>query len=873
MTKSKKIFVTILTVVMLMQCINFSANATVQDRTIIYVAQNGNDENVGTVDKPFATLEKARDTIREKKKNGTLGEKGAVVYVREGIYSRNTSFVLDEQDSGSMESPIVYRAFPGELVSFIGGASVPANMFDSVKDAEILDRIIEKEAKDKVLQVDLSKLGFHEIPEQRLIGTYSYSAREVMEYYGVKPVQQASEVFFEDKVLTLARYPKEGFMTSSEVIKPGAIPRDWESDRIGSDIYVEPEDRDPSDNFIISVDDNRVVNWSNANHALMFGYWRYDWADQTVPLGSVDVENKLITSGMPSYYSVLPGRRFYIYNLLEEVSIPGEYYIDIDTSIMYLYPPEGFGKNSRITISVLADPIFFLNNTSNISIKGFEFSVTRGNAVNITGGNDNEILDCVFSYTGDRAVIIEGGNNNGIRSCYLFDVNGGIGVSGGDRVTLLEGNNYAENNHLERFSRLRKTYNAAINVSGCGNRISHNLIHNGEHTAIVFGGNNHTIEYNEIFDVCKTADDMGAIYRGRDWTMRGNRIIFNYIHDIVSDAQMSHGIHGVYLDDCFSSAYIAGNVFENITAGSGVFIGGGRDNVVYNNITINSRRPLYIDNRGYGGFMQGNKSLYDSLESVPYKSDVWKESYPELYKILDDDPGLPMGNVYKNNLSVNSGKEAITEISRRYLTEKNNYDVQSDPGFVDMKNRIYLLDKNSEVFTAIDGFSNVPFTRMGSYSQRALERIKNATVLLVGSPTAYIKGKTGYIDNQNDDIVPVIVEGTAFVPLRFVSESLGANVEWDESDGIIIQLDDIFLRIKPSSSVIQKNGQDIEISESIFLLDNRAYIPLRTVAELLNKYVFWDNIGLIAISDTDTLFNPENDRNLIMYIYDRLNRF
>ena len=50
--------------------------------------------------------------------------------------------------------------------------------------------------------------------------------------------------------------------------------------------------------------------------------------------------------------------------------------------------------------------------------------------------------------------------------------------------------------------------------------------------AIVFGGNEHLIEFNEIHDVCHESNDAGAIYGGRDWTMRGTVIRYNYFHDI-----------------------------------------------------------------------------------------------------------------------------------------------------------------------------------------------------------------------------------------------------------------------------------------------------------------------------------------------------
>ena len=46
----------------------------VASATDFYIAPNGNDANPGNQAKPFATLEHARDAIRELKKSGPLQE-------------------------------------------------------------------------------------------------------------------------------------------------------------------------------------------------------------------------------------------------------------------------------------------------------------------------------------------------------------------------------------------------------------------------------------------------------------------------------------------------------------------------------------------------------------------------------------------------------------------------------------------------------------------------------------------------------------------------------------------------------------------------------------------------------------------------------
>jgi len=87
-----------------------------------HVAVNGNDANPGTKDKPFATLERARDAVRQFKgrKPGTSVE----VLVRAGTYELTRTFRLAAEDSGTEGAPVVYRAYPKEKALLIGGKRI-----------------------------------------------------------------------------------------------------------------------------------------------------------------------------------------------------------------------------------------------------------------------------------------------------------------------------------------------------------------------------------------------------------------------------------------------------------------------------------------------------------------------------------------------------------------------------------------------------------------------------------------------------------------------------------------------------------------------------------------------------------------------------
>lgn len=90
----------------------------------LHVAPNGAADAPGTVERPLADLEPARDVIRDWKKKGKLTPGGVTVWVHGGDYVRQQSFVLAAVDSGTSESPIIYRSWPGETPRLLGGKRV-----------------------------------------------------------------------------------------------------------------------------------------------------------------------------------------------------------------------------------------------------------------------------------------------------------------------------------------------------------------------------------------------------------------------------------------------------------------------------------------------------------------------------------------------------------------------------------------------------------------------------------------------------------------------------------------------------------------------------------------------------------------------------
>lgn len=147
------------------------------------------------------------------------------------------------------------------------------------------------------------------------------------------------------------------------------------------------------------------------------------------------------------------------------------------------------------------------------------------------------------------------------------------------------------------------------------------------------------------------------------------------------------------------------------------------------------------------------------------------------------------------------------------------------------------------------------------------DSINKATVMKVGSNTAFRRNYRVEIDSENRNVCPLFKNGKVLVPARFLSESLNARINYDadnEEVRIIYPTADITMKINDKSMVI--DGKTVIMEEPAQIIDGRTYVPLRNIAEALGKTVFWDKDGLIAISDNISL-DAKKNRKEIKAIY------
>jgi len=648
-----------------------------------YVASDGNDAwsgkfeavNAERHDGPFATLEGARDAIRALKKNGALPEGGVEVVVRGGVYSLDAPFELTAEDSGADGTPITYTAAKGEEVRLVGGKAVTD--FKAVSDSAVLNRLDEP-ARAQVLQADLKALGITDFGS---------------------PDGGGMELFFDDNPMTVARWPNEGFVKIVDIVeKDGHKIHGRAGSKTGKFVY----------------DGERPKRWVDEKDGWLHGYWFWDWSDQRQKIESIDTE-KSILSVVPPYhgYGYRKGQWYYAFNMLTELDAPGEWYVDRDAGILYFWPPASV-ESAKTLVSVIPT-LVRMKDVSYVTLRGMILEASRGTAVTIRDGERDTVAACTIRNTGRAAVSVSGGAHNTVLGCDMYGMGGGgISLSGGNRTTLDPAGHCAENNLIHDYGRWYRMYHSAIQLSGVGNRAAHNLIHNAPHMAIGFGGNDHLIEFNEIHSVCYESNDAGAMYAGRNWTMRGHVIRYNYLHHI--NGFEGRGCVGVYLDDMFASAAIESNVFYKVTRAA--FIGGGRDCRVVNNIFVDCKPALHVDARALGWahyhadewIKEGEEK--GTLSGIEYKKPPYSERYPEIVNILEDEPKAPKGNVIARNICWGGKWDGMEEKAKPYLKMKDNL-LDEDPLFVDAEKLDFRLKDDSPAFKL--GFKPIPIEKIGLY--------------------------------------------------------------------------------------------------------------------------------------------------------------
>ncbi|MDR0957150.1 MAG: right-handed parallel beta-helix repeat-containing protein [Candidatus Nomurabacteria bacterium] len=574
----KKIFLISAFIIALIPVASANSTNNSSEPINLYVAADGSEE--------FQTFEEVQAKIREikqqNKENNVENPRPITVNFRGGEYFLDSQIKLDNQDSGYENAPITYQAVKNEKVTFIGGQKIGKNNISKVTDQNILNRIIDPTARNELLVLDYSATN---IELQPLVHD------EVDEYTGKtieKRTRNLPTVYFGENALTPARYPNktaENSKLRTDIINDGYTDHDYVGDLVKS--------------FNMSFEDteNRANLWTDETlkGAYIHGYLHYSWQDDMASVKSFNKTTKQIDVGWNDF-GVYDNNPFYFLNVLDEIDVAGESYNDLENKKVYFYPTEDY-ETADVYISTLQDSMLLVREADNLIFKDLDFKYSGAKFLDFQSDTNNITIDnCVIAHNSSSAASF-GGYNITIKNSHIYDnANGGVTVYGGSVKDFKYGNNVIENNKIhDNANRLSQSYVPAIGAASMGLVIRNNEIYNNPHQIIGIGSNDIIIEKNEIYNAVLEASDMGAIYYGRDPSVMGIEIRYNYFHDI-GNGYGGYGQQAIFADDGAITPHIHHNIFydSHFTGNVPIKTNGAQFGLIENNIIAGYKWVAYF---------------------------------------------------------------------------------------------------------------------------------------------------------------------------------------------------------------------------------------------------------------------------------------
>lgn len=727
-----------------------------QAEIIYYVAADGSDNNKGTIEAPFQSLEKARDVIRQL--SDTERRQNIRVIIRGGTYKINKPFVLNTQDGAPLGLSVSYEAYPNEIPVFDSGVEITG-----WKKARKLPKGAPKVAKGNVYVADM--------PEG---------------------LERFYTLFDENGFISRARVPYESVPTMKKAIKK--VSTRWHE----------------LDTLHFKAD-GTFKKWHNVEDIEIYLKPTRNWVCNYLALESVDLKTNIAKTKVEGTYKLsghLPRKKNskdiekalvtggQLCNVPAGLNKAGTWIVDTYKRKIYLWPENEAQLKQRIVAPTLEE--YFRIEGQNdekgnqdipvrgVTIKGltmkhgkrFVFKkdsrgvqhdwemFDEGNAyIRLRGAENCTVTDCTL-YNGANSGIrldlycqnnlIEGNKIDNIGSTGIFLCGYGPGTKDVNK------NNIITNNEIGNIG---KVWFHALGVfvfqSGF-NTISHNFIHDTNYDAIVVSGVRprfYGYPFKDFPNFPKVYPNLREIMRIMRWDEIGGK--------------------PKTFKGCLDFAHSKGNVIEYNEIGAAM-VEGGDGNALYLSGTMGNvfRYNMVYSSPTPPGMFRNDDEQYES------------EFYGNILIGLEGEDlsgaNLKHENAFENNIILNWGKDAIgkvtsldkvfekgskgTRVSRnimyhpksnitfigkvdvhygdgnvfyaakdtkgseewlkkRQATGKDLNSIAADPQFEDLENFNFTLKPASPALKL--GFKQIPFQSIGLLDKPAVSRLQEEGVTLM----------------------------------------------------------------------------------------------------------------------------------------------
>lgn len=715
----KKLIATLLALLMIFSAIpTFAAD----DVTDIYVSvTSGSDSAVGSLSAPLKTIDAA---LAIAKNELALG-KAVNIILREGTYRISNVTTLTTAYSGvSADKPLTIKGYDGEKVVFKASREIDVSTARPVTDQKVRERLYE-DVRDKLIVVDLGAQGLDSgsIFTSSNVNT-NYQLNQTTESNFLKGAEYNC-VYVDGKEQSLARWPNDRhYARWTKALNDNTF------------YYEEPE---PS-------------RWTQAKDYWFAGFPTYDYSFSRMSIKKVDPEAKTVTlidkpvGALTSYMT----RRWAAYNLLEELDVPGEFYIDRANMLLYFYPPYSL-KDAKVELSIAETPAFFVDAAKNITFQNLCFEQFRGTALRARDVDNIDIVNCNFQNIGVKAIAYtatqdaetgknhwakqkkNGSYNCDIRGCNFYNIGmEAIDMTGGDIDLLILSNNIVEDNFVNRVA--QRSMWESMSIRGIGTTVRNNNISNGTGNGIRPWGSLHKLEYNEVTNFTRENDDCAVIYWGGSMLFRGTEANYNYLHDLQSIETMVYNAKvALYWDDCQSGNSAQNNIFMGTKT---AFNSNGAGATTHRwNFAIDVTNPTNLIDHAQRTNETITKSTYYSLEetrdNIPNK-DIYYKTFPTLEQEMSGVNPKKFTQVYEN-IGFRTGPFKIGKQEQQFSYLRDNLVYDNLDMFVDPDNHDWRLKADSELaikFPNLINENNFSMDQIGLKTKRTLDKTTSPFKLL-----------------------------------------------------------------------------------------------------------------------------------------------
>jgi len=479
-----------------------------------FIAPDGSDDNPGTQERPFATIERAQKAVREVK-----GKSEVRVFLRGGIYYREKPIVFTADDSGTKDKSIIWAGYKGEKVIISAGRKITGWI----------------------------RKGTH-------WEAYLPEVKKGEWYFGQLYIRRKGADFF-----TRRYRPVKGLLVVAghSTTVPPKNPHDPTSPIKAWKFF-------PGD----------IGQWENMSNVEFVAF--HSWSSCRLLPKRVDYENCEIEFTDYPFYRVTRwygiNNPYYAENVKEEFGKPGEWYLDRGRGVLMYTPAPGETLEDTEVVAPVLEQILILKGARNLVFKNLSFmhmawhippsgfadfqSMFKLPANIVCEGCENITFErCTIAHFGAYGLGIGlGCRYITVRGCTFYDGGGGaikIGALGEDPLNANLGPAFPED-LLPAFITVENCFIRDMGlihfgvaaIASAGTKflhIRHNLIDGAPYhgMGLEIGRRDPAVgtvvEYNEIRNVMNLLEDGAAIYGHfqEDKRIKGATIICgNHIYNL-----------------------------------------------------------------------------------------------------------------------------------------------------------------------------------------------------------------------------------------------------------------------------------------------------------------------------------------------------